>query len=947
MSEVRRCSRRDGERQLRLPRVTLTSIEHRERPSPAESNHRSAPSVLTRSRRPPQSWWVAPVLGLACFFVYNANLRQIGAGDTLPARYLPLGILRFHTLRLDPIRQWVAHGHQVSAEGDESLPRDDSATYFDPRAYWIAQLRDAHLVSRYPVVAPLLVTPLYLPAFFYLEKHHWQQPYVDRVAEAMEKISASILAALASVAMYLVLRRNLGWWAVAVALAFAFGTNTWMTSSQALWQHGAGELLIALALLLATGCLTALRAVALGTVCVAIAANRPPDAVLAGAIALYVIWTRRRSTLWLAIGAAIPLAALLLYNVSVIGRLAGGYGTVTAPLSYVFQYSWWTGIAGLLVSPARGLLTFTPFLIFVPLGLRQRFRAAETRGLAIALTAAVIAQVLLYSKMDWRAGTSWGPRYLTDMLPVLIWMLAPAVLACKTRGRLLFAGTVFASIAVQAIGAFCYTKASDDKIFASGTSLRAAWDIGNVPFLAELHHGWAGAELQCDAAGSVDRVGVTLRPDPAGPPPILTPGAAVEGWALTCCRSPAQLFLLIDGVIVGSTDQFLPRPDVDAAMGTKAASGWRVLANTDGVEPGERLLQVAVRIEPRSDIRVIRELRVKVPPPSPASAAELAATAERAASLLRDRQRPPGYWLTSYTSRTQFESPSVEMNTFLTAAMIDLLAPIEGEHNLREAVDRARRHLAAQIEENGLVRYHGLRDAPTIGTLGCVITPDCDDTALAWRITGATTDPRREQMLNELAAYRDTRGLYRTWLAPREKYQCLDPGHDPDPADATIQMHVYLMLERFDPPAAQALCGALQSSINDDDLWVYYAKAPVVPYLRSAELRHHGCDIGLPSDRLAHAEPGQELWAQAVRWLVATSESSPSVEDRQAISLLLTRIARENFAELHRRPPLLYHNDLTATVSRYYWSEDFGYALWLRLFEAVRTPAGSSSTASP
>jgi hypothetical protein len=31
-------------------------------------------------------------------------------------------------------------------------------------------------------------------------------------------------------------------------------------------------------------------------------------------------------------------------------------------------------------------------------------------------------------------------------------------------------------------------------------------------------------------------------------------------------------------------------------------------------------------------------------------------------------------------------------------------------------------------------------------------------------------------------------------------------------------------------------------------------------------------------------------------------------------------------------PPLLYHNDLTASVPRFYWSEEFGYALWLRLY---------------
>jgi 4-hydroxybenzoate polyprenyltransferase len=42
----------------------------------------------------------ALLLGLLCLLVYNANLRWIGAGDTFPARYLPLGIWRHGTLEV-------------------------------------------------------------------------------------------------------------------------------------------------------------------------------------------------------------------------------------------------------------------------------------------------------------------------------------------------------------------------------------------------------------------------------------------------------------------------------------------------------------------------------------------------------------------------------------------------------------------------------------------------------------------------------------------------------------------------------------------------------------------------------------------------------------------------------------------------------------------------------
>ena len=202
-------------------------------------------------------------------------------------------------------------------------------------------------------------------------------------------------------------------------------------------------------------------------------------------------------------------------------------------------------------------------------------------------------------------------------------------------------------------------------------------------------------------------------------------------------------------------------------------------------------------------------------------------------------------------------------------------------------------------------------------------------------------------MLGELARYRDARGLYRTWLAPQKQYQCIDPGRDPNPTDIAIQMNVYLMLREFDPPAAQSLCNALQRSSGDEDIWVYYAKAPLLPYLRSTELRLLGCAIPLPTERLALPAAGQEIWSDAVRRLAETMESPQDANARQAIRNLLVRIGSDDFAQLRRSPPLLYHNDLTATVRRFYWSEDFGYALWLRLYEAAGVETGELHQPSP
>lgn len=914
--------------------------------------------VLSPHRSRLRSLLVPLILALACLLLYNANLRQIGAGDTLPARYLPLMLWQHGTLAPSAQQRLFAHGHPLALPRYRPANDEGKAVYYEPTAYWLIRTRAHEQASFYPVVTPLLVAPLYAPAAFWLDARGWDQPQVDRIAEWMEKLAASIIAALASVLVFLLLRREGNPWRLPLALAFAFGTNTWMIGSQALWQHGTGELLIALALLLVAtpaSVASAARMALLGAVCVLMAANRPPDALVAAAIGLFVVWRDGRSAAWLVAGAVVPMAAFLYYNLGFMGHLAGGYGVVKPP-AHFFQGDW-SGLAGLLVSPARGLLVFSPFLAFVVVGLLQRLRSPDTRALAIVLTLAVIGQLLLYAQGDWRAGTSWGPRWLTDILPVLIWMLAPAPLVLRPLARGLFIVAIAVSIAVQAVGAFWYTRTSDERIYAGDpASLRGAWNLQNIPFLTELQHAPAAGELLCDAIGTIDRIGQTRLPLADGLPE-LEPGATLEGWALACARTPAQLLLLVNGVVIGTTTQFLPRADVAEAMQTHAPSGWKVSANLWGVAAGEQVLQIAVRVEPRSDFRIVREQTVIVRPqpvagavqaPSPLPAAALQAMAARAAALLREHQTDYGAWLTAHTVSPHYQAPQPELNTFLTSTLVDLLAPVAPAQGLDPVLQRARLHLAAQIESDGLVRYHGLPDGPTIGTLGCAITPDADDTALVWRIAGpGAGDARRQPMLDVLARYRDARGFYRTWLAPKSRYRCLDPGSDPNPTDIAIQLHVYLMLREFDPPSAQALCANLQRGFRDEDIWVYYAKSALLPYLRVAELRERGCVLPLPVERLALAAQGQAVWSEAVHWLVEATTSPDSVSARQAARRVLTQLGADDFAALRRSPPLLYHNDLSATVRRFYWSEDVGYALWLRLHAAVGADAGPGLQPAP
>jgi hypothetical protein len=860
------------------------------------------------------------LIGLCCLLVYNANRRAISAADAYPARYLPFAIWQYHSLRLDPIATLTAQG------------RDDT--------FWMVPVPGGHIISLYPVVLPVLIAPLYLPAVGYLHLRGWTDGRLDHIARVMEKLSASLVAALSASLLYLLLRRRA---AVPIALlltlAYAFGTTTWVIGSQALWQHGMAELLVIGTLLLLTAPCTAPRALAAGLLCGLIAGNRPPDVVLAAVLGAYgLFWAGRRAAL-LAAAAALPAGLVLLYNLGVAGNLAGAYGRMGK--ASFFQHDLLSGLGGLLFSPTRGLFVFSPFLLFLVLAWRHLPRDRRDRGLSLAMSAGVVLQVLLYAMTDWRAGVSWGPRYMTDLLPLLLWMLVPVAAALRGLGRMCFLLAVGTAIAIEAIGAFWYTGATDSAIFAVASGphqMRAAWDWRNAPFVASLQHGLAPAELMIEMRGNFDAIdAIEAGGRATSPQEVVTAGQEVvaAGWALAGHATPWRVAVVIDGRQTVASRTFFDRTDIRGTLHEASPAGWRIPLGTAGLAPGEHHLTAFAWASAKGEGYYLEERKLTVRTVSAVGGAppvdeDLNDGFRTAAARLRAHQQGPGYWLTAYTTAARFQEPRQEMNTFLTALLLDLLDPLAATGGLGDSLQRARQHLTGQIEAGGLVRYHGRPDAPGIGTLGCAITPDADDTALVWRLAPDHDRRRLPAALATIDRYRTREGLYRTWLAPREAYQCLDPGGDPDPADIAIQMHVLLLLAKVQPPAGRALCEALRPVVDQDRVWVYYRRAPLVPILRLSDVQRAGCALELPESRLRPV-PGQEIWVSLVRLLARAQTPGSPPPDAAELQAVLRQLAQDDFALLRKNPPLLYHNDLTATTPRYYWSEDVGYALWLRL----------------
>lgn len=380
---------------------------------------------------------------------YNLNLRWKPYGDTVPATLLPFAVLLDHTVTLDRYAGWYAE--RLTGE-----------------TYWFTSSR-GHVYSSYPIAAALLVTPLYVPPVILFRVHEWPVDRVVAAAEGMEKLVASLVAALSVAVYYAFLRRLVGVRAaLLLTLLFAFGTETWAISSQALWQHGPGVLLLVGSLYFFHAAATGQRPVAgpllAGLLAGLSAAVRPTNALfLLACVAAMLLarWRPRQLLLYLVCPLLIG-AAVAGYNLYVFGQIRGYY-------VHSFSGDFLTGLAGLLVSPSRGLFVFTPVVLFVPLGVWAHFRGGQVLCPPVytASLLFVAAQVLLLSGwFMWHGGFCYGPRLLTELFPCLLVLLAPALDLVSRRVwlKVAFAFMGLLSVGVQAVGAFCYPKGEWDAL---------------------------------------------------------------------------------------------------------------------------------------------------------------------------------------------------------------------------------------------------------------------------------------------------------------------------------------------------------------------------------------------------------------------------------------------------------------------------------------------------
>jgi hypothetical protein len=375
----------------------------------------------------------AVVLFLVIWLVYNSNSARVGMIDGIPPPQMAISLLRQGNMNLDE----YLHTYKKVDRGVGLMQANE------------------HWVSRWPPGTALFCIPFYaLPVALGVEVPSLG---VDMLA----KLTASTLTAASAIFVFLCLRRfasrrGATW----MTIAYALGTAAFHISAQDTWAHGPTQFCLAAVLSIAVA--EPRRRVwhlLAGFLIGLMVAARPQSLVLALPL---LVWIAYRNGIliwaWYALGGLLPALFLAGYSVQYFGTpgfegyeeiIGGGWNLVGLPKA----------LLGLLVSPNRGMLIFSPFLLFCIYGAGVGLRQEEHRYrmLALALVVGLMSYLLLTASWRaWHAIFSYGSRYSADTLPY--WALCGGFVIDRIRSRPLwrtvFATTIVLSILIHSLAVY-------------------------------------------------------------------------------------------------------------------------------------------------------------------------------------------------------------------------------------------------------------------------------------------------------------------------------------------------------------------------------------------------------------------------------------------------------------------------------------------------------------
>ncbi|MCK5786174.1 MAG: hypothetical protein KAH54_06415 [Candidatus Sabulitectum sp.] len=370
--------------------------------------------------------FASSLLFTAALSVFIASARYSASGDTVATELLAVTL----------IREGNFDFNEFFDEGEEM-----------PYSFTTSGSR---IVNLYSVVTGMMNVPVFLVA-------DAAGIDIEEKLLPLNKISMSIIAALSTVLMFHILLRRRFSIALSLLLSavFAFGTLIWSVSARGAWQHGPSILFLCAGMLLFMSENRRTSAWA-GFFFALMAVNRPINALIVMPFFVYTFFHRRKAFPVMVLTSLIPLAFLAWYSLEYWGSLLSLGQGQGAKLTN----DPWLGIPGLLVSPARGLLVFTPVFVFSLLYMVKDVFVKGGNILYRYISAGFFLTLIAYTNWEmWYGGHCFGYRYLSEYIPVFILFIAEGwnrYVRPRIWTRLLFVMLLILSIYFQFLGAILF-----------------------------------------------------------------------------------------------------------------------------------------------------------------------------------------------------------------------------------------------------------------------------------------------------------------------------------------------------------------------------------------------------------------------------------------------------------------------------------------------------------
>jgi hypothetical protein len=299
-----------------------------------------------------------------------------------------------------------------------TIKLDAYADEINLKAHSIRQ-KNGHYYNFYPLGTPLFSMPFVWVANL-LGKN---MVYYD---DHMQIRMAALVCSLVFIVLYSVGRCYVSPLAsFMIAMVSFLGSSLISSMGTALWAHDFTALFTSLTLLLIaryeSGKTPKLNPYLLGLFIFSAYLCRPNACFLIIAVFAYVFLKSRRMFVKTAAASFVCLVMLSAFSLYEYGQILPDYYMLGIGKERTFHTrEVWTALHGIFLSPARGILVYSPFLIPVFIGIAVYFRKIKKEGVFWVAFSWFLMHFFLLLFFPWWGGWSYGARIQVDIFPALI-----------------------------------------------------------------------------------------------------------------------------------------------------------------------------------------------------------------------------------------------------------------------------------------------------------------------------------------------------------------------------------------------------------------------------------------------------------------------------------------------------------------------------------------------